>query len=126
MENIGFWWRLSLFLQFHLLLFHYFLNLEVEIHLYYAIRELGTRYDFTLLEAFIQVAATVIGATAAASTTLLVMVTLLVTKEFFHILKCVGSFMEVFMHNLITSMDQRIGSSSEPSQPVCVFVHFHV
>ena len=81
---------------------------------------------FTLLEAFIQVAATVIGATAAASTTLLVMVTLLVTKEFFQILKCVGSFMEVFMHYLITSMDQRIGSGSEPSQPVCVFVHFHV
>ena len=80
----------------------------------------------SLLEAFLQVAAVVIGALAAASLSLMVMVTLLVTKTLFHILKCVGAYLEMFVDDLIGCMDRRVRSGSESSRPVCVFVHFHV
>ena len=79
-----------------------------------------------LLEAFLKVAATTVGAVVAFAFYLLVLVTLHVTKVISHLLLFVGDFLDMLADELIVCVYQKADAVAEPSYSVRVFTRSHL
>ena len=79
-----------------------------------------------LLEAFLTVAATTVGAVVAFAVYALVLVTLHVTKVVSHFSIFVGDFLDLLADELIVCIYKKVDAIAEPSHSVRVFTRSHL
>ena len=79
-----------------------------------------------LLEAFVKVAATTVGAVVAFAFYMLVLVALHVTKVVSHLMLFVGDFLDLLADELIVCIYKRADTIAAPSHSVRVFTRSHL